>query len=98
MSRNVVEGRQPQGANEVIRYRFAADPAAVSVVAVTAIDETTGQPATGLFSGEPTVQGGDIILPPLANVLPGHTYRVSVRYTDASGNVLEPYFYVEGER
>lgn len=99
-TREVLEGQQPQGEDEAIAYQVLCDPAAVSVLAVTAYDETDGGEdvsADVLAAGDATVSGGNIILPLLQNLAAGHLYRVEVRYSDGT-NTLEPYFYVRAER
>ena len=98
-SRRVLEGTQPQGEDEAIRYRLACTPAAVSVVDVTVYDETDGEDVTAavLAAGEATVSGGAITLPLLSGLTARHIYRVEVRYSDGT-NTLEPYFQVQAER
>lgn len=88
-----------QGKSERLRYALDVDIPAVSVQAVTVWDETAAQDATTTCTdGAALVQDGQPVTPFIYSLVPGHTYRVSVRYTDEGGNVLEPYFLIEGER
>lgn len=88
-----------QGRDERIRYALDATPAPASVGAVTVWDLATGDDVTAaVTTGAAAMEDGVIYTPVLHSLVPGHTYRVEVRYLDAGGNVLEPYFVVEGER
>jgi hypothetical protein len=88
-----------QGRDERIRYALDAEPAAVAVQAVTVRDETAQEDVTSACTAESAlVQDGKPVTPVIHSLLPGHIYRAEVRYTDAGGNVLEPFFLIEGER
>lgn len=98
MSREVAEGQLGQGADEQIRYKIAANPAPVTVGAVTVIDEITGENVTtAVTTGQPSLQDGYILMPILRSLEVGHLYRVEVQYSDGF-NTLEPFFRVWGER
>lgn len=91
--------QKQQGKDERVRYALDAAPAPASVQAVTVWDETASENVTETKAeGSAAIQDGKVYTPVLHSLVPGHTYRVEVRYTDAGGNVLEPYFMVEGER
>jgi hypothetical protein len=89
-----------QGRDERVRYELAVSPAPVEVLAVTVFDESAGEDVSGaVATGLVAIEGGTVIVTPqISGLTPGHVYRVEVRYRDAGGNVLEPYFLIEGER
>lgn len=101
--REVVEGVQYQGVDEVISYTVDVSalmptpsdaPSAVAVVVKD--DHGTAVTATTMPTNAPTVADGVIALSPLRALVAGVLYRVEVQYTIA-GNVLESYFYVQAE-
>jgi hypothetical protein len=101
MGREVVEGLQEVGVDEVIQWRITCNPPPVSVQALTVVDESssfavvTGStlPAGADTGTGTSIQGSQIVLPPMGGLTRNHTYRVEVRYTDGI-NTLEPYFRV----
>jgi hypothetical protein len=101
-TRSVIEGRQPQGVREAVRYQITVKPSAVSVPpdAVRVTDETTGSPqdvTETTVTGSASVQSGKLVLPLIANLLAGHLYRAACLYSDGT-STLEVYVEIEAER
>lgn len=101
--REVIEGRQYQGEDEVISYTLnttnnTAAPTSVSVVVkdITDPDSWVSYTSTAMPTNSPTVNGSVITLSPLKSLTAAKLYRVEVKYT-ASGNTLEDWFEVEGQ-
>lgn len=99
-TREVVEGRQWQGVDEIIAYTLdvsavGSTPSSVSVV-VKDVTNSTTVTATVMPVNSPTVNGDVITLSPLKLLTNGVLYRVEVKYV-ISGNTLESYFYVQGQ-
>lgn len=99
MRREVLEGLQPQGKDEVIVYTVTVSPAPTAVNGVTVTDEKTDLDvtATVMPTGSPSYAGSVITLPPLRSLTEGRTYRVELQYTSGV-NTLEPFFRVLCER
>lgn len=95
--REVVEGRQTQGADETIVYTLdttnVGGSPSVSAVVVWRESDSTDVTATVMPSGSHSVNGAVITLKPLTALTVGETYRVEVKFTSA-GNTLEHYFRV----
>lgn len=95
--REIVEGVQPQGEDEVISY--SVDWAAVGtpsspvvVVKAGGLDVTDDV----MPVNSPSVAGSVVILSPLRDLVAGVLYRVEVKCMVGS-NMLESYFYVQGQ-
>lgn len=100
MSRQVLEGVQLQGVDEMIVYAITATPVPDAVTQVKVLDESQNSldvTATVMPSGAASVDEDVITLPALKLLTEKHLYRVEVLYT-SGGNTLEPYFYVRAER
>jgi len=101
-SREVVEGQQPQGADEEVTYTLTTTPwgSSPSNVVVTVYDitlESVRENVTStVTSGSPSVNGDVITLPVILDLVENHNYRVEVKFT-TGGQVYEPYFYIVGE-
>lgn len=100
--REVIEGRQYQGEDETISYTIdvannTAAPASLSVAVKEVSNNYTGVTSTVMPTNSPTASGSVITLSPLTSLTAGKLYRVEVQYS-ASGNTLEDYFEVEGQR
>lgn len=98
--REVQEGKQYQGADESISYTLdvsaiGSSPSSVSVV-VKDVTNAATVTSTVMPTNSPTVAGNVITLSPLKFLTAGVLYRVEVKYT-VSGNILESYFYVQGQ-
>ena len=98
--REVQEGKQYQGVDEVISYTLdvsavGSSPTSPSVV-VKDITNSSTVTATVMPTNSPTVAGNVISLSPLRSLTAGVLYRVEVKYT-LSGNALESHFYVQGQ-
>lgn len=99
-SREVLEGVQYQGADESIAYTLdvtavGSSPSSVSVV-VKDVTNSATVTATVMPTGSASVSSNVITLPALKLLTAGVLYRVEVKYT-ISGNILESYFYVQGQ-
>ena len=101
--REVIEGVQYQGVDEVISYTVnvaalmptpSDTPTAVAVVVKD--DHGATVTAAVMPTNGPSVADGVISLSPLRSLTAGVLYRVEVRY-DIGGNTLESYFYVQAE-
>jgi hypothetical protein len=102
MGRAVIEGIQPQGAQEAIAYLLLCSPGAVSVSDLKVYDVTSGMQdvtETCMPDGLAGVSlvAGNIQLPALSSLLLDHLYRVEVKYSDGV-NTLVPFFRVATER
>lgn len=100
--REVLEGKQYQGVDESIAYTLdvgtiaaGSSPSSVAVV-VKDITNAATVTSTVMPTGSPSVSGDVITLPALTLLTAGILYRVEVKYT-LDGNVLESYFYVQGQ-
>ena len=98
--REVLEGKQYQGVDESIAYTLdvsavGSSPSSVSVV-VKDVTNGTVVTSTVMPTGSASVSGNVITLPALKLLTAGVLYRVEVKYT-ISNNVLESYFYVQGQ-
>jgi hypothetical protein len=101
MSREVTEGRQPQGVDEEVAYTFSTttyggSPTSVSFKVYDDSDSFADVTST-VCPGSASVVGDIITLPKLKLLTLNHLYRVEVKFT-AGGNVWEPYFTVLAER
>lgn len=98
--REVQEGKQYQGVDESIAYTLdvSAVGSSPSAVAVVVKDMTNGAVVTTTVmpTGSASVSGNVITLPALKFLTAGVLYRVEVKYIIA-GNILESYFYVQGQ-
>lgn len=98
--REVLEGKQYQGVDESIAYTLDVSAVGSSptspVVVVKDITNGTTVTATVMPTNSPTVSGDVITLSLLKLLTAGILYRVEVKYT-ISGNILESYFYVQGQ-
>lgn len=97
--REVLEGVQMQGEDEVIGYTLNVAalgefPTDLSVVVYD--DQRQDVTATVMPVNAPYPTGAVISLSPLRNLTAGVLYRVEVAYI-IDGNKLESYFYVQGE-
>lgn len=95
--REVVEGRQTQGADETIVYTLdttdVGGSPSVSAVVVWRESDATDVTSTTMPSGSHSVNGDVITLKALTALTAGQVYRVEVKFTSA-GNTLEHYFRV----
>src|SRR3990167_11440141 len=100
-SREVREGTQVQGVDEIIVYTidvsaWSSSPTSPAVVvkdmSASALDVTS----TVMPSGSPSVGGTIITLPPLKLLTISHRYRVEVKFVSGT-QTLEVYFFVEAE-
>lgn len=87
--REVIEGLQTQGPTEEIVYRLTVTPAAVSVVSVTVVDQTSGADVTSTVmpAGSATVDNGALVLPTLKALTLGHVYHVAALYSDGTSKI-----------
>lgn len=100
--REVEEGSQAQGVDEIIAYTIDVDPHTPVVIAATATkayDVTDGahtDVSATVLSGTTTVVTTVITTPLVQALTAGRTYRIEVKYT-CSGNTYEPYFFIQAE-
>jgi hypothetical protein len=97
--REVIEGKQFQGEDEIIAY--TVDVAAIGVPTspvVVVKDVAAGSVVTStvMSPNVPTVEGSVITLSPLRALTAGRLYRVEVKYV-VEANTLESYFYVQAQ-
>ena len=103
-NRVVKEGKQIQGTDEVIVYTITSTPwgtppvvvAATATKAYDVTDNNRTDVTATVLTGDTTVGGDVISLPPLDALTAGHIYRIEVKFT-SGGNTFEPYFIVEAE-
>ena len=99
-TREVREGRMPQGVDEQIAYRITTTPwgTSPSSPAVVAKDRSAADSdvSATVLSGSPSVAGDVVTTPLVRSLTEGHLYRIEVRFT-CSGNVFEAWFEVMGE-
>ena len=98
--REVQEGKQYQGVDEIISYTLdvtavGSSPTTPTVVVKDVTNGTTVT-ATVMPTNSPTVNGNVITLSPLRSLTADVLYRVEVKYV-LSGNTLESYFLVQGQ-
>jgi len=95
--REVIEGKQVQGADETITYSLdttnVGGTPSVSGVVVWKESTATDVTATVMPSGSHSVASNVITLKPLTALTAGQSYRVEVKFTSA-GNTLEHFFRV----
>lgn len=99
-SRQVIEGLQVQGVDEILVYSIAISPAPTGVSQVKVYDETANfldVTTTVMPTGSVSFNDGVITLPALKLLTENHVYRVEILYTDGT-NTFEPYFRVLAER
>lgn len=101
-TREVAEGIQYQGADEVIVYdidtgNWGGSPSSPTVVVKDASNNFTDVTSTVMPSGSPSVSTDTITLPALQSLTAGNEYRIEVKFT-ISGNTEECYIRVFGER
>lgn len=102
--REVVEGTQYQGEDEVISYTVdlantASSPSgpSVTVFDVSSPGTFTDVESTVMPTNSPSFAGTVLTLSPLRSLTRNKKYRVEIQFTEA-GNKLEHYFYVYGQR
>jgi hypothetical protein len=102
-SREIKEGLQYQGVDEIIVYTLTTTPwgsspgtLSVQVYSIASSGARTDVTATVMPSGSPSAVGDVISLPALKLLTAGVLYRVEVKFT-CSGNVFEAYAYIMGE-
>lgn len=111
ISREIREGLQLQGKDEIVAYRLdtsncSLDPSAPSTPAGVACTIWTVTEVAGLItytdvtatkmSGAATVSGQYITLPLVTSLAAGTLYRVEVKFT-LEGNTFEPYAMIQAE-
>ncbi len=99
--REVAEGRQYQGEDEIVVYtvdvtNVGSSPTAVSVAVFDTSQEELDVTATAMPVNSPAVVANVITLSPLRALVAPHIYRVEIKFT-VGGNVLEHYFTVKGQ-
>ncbi len=100
ISREVVEGAQVQGVDEVIAYsidvsNWGSSPTSVSAV-VKQLSDGTDVTATVMNPNSPSVSTDTITLSALDTLTEGEVYRVEVQF-DIGSDTFECFFYVHAE-
>jgi hypothetical protein len=100
ISREVTEGAQVQGIDEVIAYsidvsNWGSSPTSVSAV-VKQVSDGTDITTTVMNPNAPSVATDTITLSPLDTLTEGEVYRVEVQF-DIGTNTFECFFYVHAE-
>ncbi len=100
ISREVVEGAQVQGIDEVIAYsidvsNWGSSPTNVAVV-VKKLSDGTDVTSTVMDPNSPSVATDTITLSSLDTLTEGEVYRVEVQF-DISSDTFECFFYVHAE-
>ena len=100
VSREVVEGNQVQGINEVIAYsidtaNWGGSPTNVSAV-VKKVSDGLDVTSTVMNPNSPSVSTDTITLSPLDTLTEGEVYRVEVQF-DIGTDTFECFFYVRAE-
>lgn len=100
--RSIREGQLTQGTGEKIAYQVDVTPWGTlpSNVVMTALDvseDTETDVTATVVSGSATVDGNNVTLPFLQNLVEEHLYRVNVKF-NCGLNVFEFYFLVKGEK
>ena len=94
----VVEGIQPQSADEEVIYSltttpWGSNPTNVSVKAYE-VDTENDVTSTVFPINSPSVNGDVITLSPLKDLTRNKTYRIEIKFT-SGGSILECYFKVQ---
>ena len=101
-TREVLEGRLVQGAEEIIYYTltttaWGSSPSSITIKAYEVTGGAYTEVTSTVLSGSATVAEDTITLPRLQNLEMGKLYRVEVKFT-CNANVFECFFEVEGQR
>ena len=97
--REIAEGRQVQGEDEIITYtltttNWASDPTSSSMV----VKDSNGTDVTATVATGSTSEAGDVItLKAIGSLVAGESYRVEVQFTVGSGTPWECYFWIDCE-
>lgn len=99
-NREIVEGRQFQGVDEVIVYsidvsNWGSSPTNVSIV-VKQVSDGADVTSTVMNPNSPSVTTDTITLSALDTLTEGEEYRVEVQF-DIGSDTFECYFYVKAE-
>lgn len=100
--REVFEGKQVQGEDEQIVYtidvtNWGDSPSGPTMVVKEETDDYTDVTATVAPTGSASAALNVITLPTIKNLTAESIYRAEVKFT-MSGNVLEVYIRIRGER
>lgn len=102
VSREVKEGVQLQGKDEIIAYELTTTPwgSSPTSVAVTLWDVTAAtwtDVSSTMLSGAASVAGDVITTPLVTGLTAGSTYRLEVKFS-TGGNTLEAYAVIQAEK
>lgn len=101
VSRAIIEDVQKQGVDEEIVYTITTTPWGSSPTSPSAVvkdlSDDSDVTSTVMPAGSASAAGDVITLPVLKSLTAGSRYRVEVKFT-VSGNVLECWFEVRGEK
>lgn len=104
-TREIKEGMQEQGEDEVIVYTltvptsWGTSPTSPSakIYSYDSGTRTYTDVTSTKMSGSASVVGQVITLPAVTGLVDGTTYRVEIKWTD-TGNTFEPYAWIKGVR
>ena len=104
ISRQTVQSPLKQGEDETIAYTITTTPWASSPTSVAAkiysfnpVNSSYTEVTSARMTGSPSVTNDVITLPAISGLTDGTRYRVEVQFT-VSGNIYEPWFWLDGER
>ena len=97
--REVVEGRQIQGADEAIIYTITTTPwaSAPASPAIVVKNVAGTDVSTTVTSGVINAAGDVITLKTIKKLVPDESYKVEVQFTAGSGAPWECYFWIDCE-
>lgn len=101
VSRAIIEDVQKQGVDEEIVYTITTTPWGSSPTSPSAVvkdlSDDSDVTSTVMPAGSASAAGDVITLPVLKALTDGSRYRVEIKFS-VSGNILECWFEVRGER
>lgn len=102
ISREVKEGVQLQGKDEIIAYTltttpWGSSPASVVVTLWDITSATWTDVTSAMLSGAASVQGDVITTPLVTGLTAGNIYRLEVKFA-TGGNTLEAYAVIQAEK
>lgn len=53
--------------------------------------------STSVLSGASSVNGDDVTLPAIQNLIANHLYRIELIFIDSTGNKFEPFFNIAAQ-
>ena len=102
IEREIKESPMPQGIDETIVYLltttpWASDPTSPSAKIYSFIDDAYTDVTSTNMSGTASATGDVITLPAVGSLVVDTRYRIEVQFT-VSGNIFEPFAWIDAER